>query len=87
MGLIVVIDSYLAKLRALENDKPFEQRRAVPTQTELAETVGMTQSGLSKIFNNRVDAVSRDTLSKILAELRRRGFDTQVSDVLVYVED
>lgn len=87
MDLIVTIDSYLAKLKEIEATKPPQKRLSVPTQTDFARLLGVTPGSLSKIFANRIDGLSRKKLATIIAELRRRGFNTDVNDILVYTED
>ena len=58
----------------------------MPTLTELAEVVGMHRTPFYRIGNNQVSKLDLDTLAAIIAELRRRGFATDIVDMLVYRE-
>lgn len=87
MDIIVTLNSYLDRLAEIESTKHKSDRLPVPSIAELAEAVGIGRSGLGRIANNQIGNLNRKVLAKTIAELRRRGFDTQVSDVLVYVDD
>jgi transcriptional regulator with XRE-family HTH domain len=65
MDIIVTLKSYLNELKEIETAKGTP--KPVPTVTELAKAVGINQSSLSKIANNRIGKVDRQLLAKIMA--------------------
>lgn len=81
-----VLGQYLDNLNFTERNKPESERRPVPSHTELAKLVGMEPTPFSRMVNNRTDMISRRRLGVIVAELRRRGFDTRYDDVLALSE-
>lgn len=87
MDVIVTLNSYLDRLSEIESTKPKDDRRSVPSVSELAKVAGIGRSGLTRIANNQISSLNRKVLGSVITELRRRGFDTQVSDILVYVDD
>jgi DNA-binding Xre family transcriptional regulator len=84
MPVLINLKPFLSSLELEEKAQQPDQRRAVPTLTELAEIVGMHRTPFYRIANNRVSKLDLDTLAGIIAELRRRGFDVDISDMLVY---
>ncbi|RMG89292.1 MAG: hypothetical protein D6706_21655 [Chloroflexi bacterium] len=86
MPVLVNLKPYLAHLELEERAKPEEQRRPIPTLAELAEVVKLHRLSFYRIANNQISKLDLDVLAGIIAELRRRGFDTDVGDVLVYRE-
>ncbi len=85
MDIIVTLKSYLNELKEVESAK--DTPKPVPTVTELAKTIGIHQSSLSKIANNRIGKVDRRLLAAIIHHLRAAGFEeTDVSDLLRYVD-
>jgi hypothetical protein len=86
--LYINLNTYLSQLKAIENSKPAgAKRREVPTITELAEAIELHQTSLSRIANNRISHFNLEVGNKIINELRRRGFEMQVTDLLVYREE
>ena len=76
------LKSYLARLEQLEKEQP--TGRQVPEHRELADLCGMTDVTFSRMVNNNRDAIRRDTLAIIVAELRRRGFPVQMDDLFSF---
>lgn len=81
IGLKILIKPYLETLK-LSKD-----RDKVPTISELAAAAGMHVNSYRRLAQNETGKIDKDAIAKTIAELRRRGFDTQVGDVLVYVPD
>lgn len=48
--------------------------------------LGMDVTAFSRMINNRTRMIDRDKLGVIVAELRRRGFETRYDDVLALSE-
>ena len=78
------LKNYLTTLEAVEKEQP--TGRIVPTHKELAELCGMTDVTFSRMVNNNRDAIRRDTLAAIIAELRQRGFAPTMNDLFAYHE-
>lgn len=83
-AVLINLKPFLSGLELNEKARPPEQRRPVPTLTELAAIVGMHRTPFYRIANNRIAKLDLDTLAGIIAELRRRGFEVEISDMLVY---
>lgn len=84
MPMYINLDSYLTDLKVLESSRPEPRRRRVPTITELAESIGMHQTTLSRLVNNKISQLSLETGDRIITEMRRRGFPMQVTDLITY---
>ena len=83
--MYINLNTYLSRLKALESTKPKEERRHVPSLSELAESIGMHQTSLSRLANNKVGQLSLETGDKIMTEMRRRGFQMEVTDLVAYI--
>ena len=70
------------QLNGIEAAKLPSQRRDVPSLTELAKITGIHRVTLTNLANNRIKLVKLATLSAVLNELRRRGFDCTITDLL-----
>jgi hypothetical protein len=84
--MYIILETYLSNLKAIESTKPADKRNHVPSLSELAGSIGMHQTSLSRIANNKVGQLSLETGSKIIAEMRRRGFQMGVTDLVAYRE-
>jgi len=82
--MFIRLEAYLAELKAEEANKPPGQQRMIPTVADLARAIGMSHQGLSNIVKNDVKQLSLETGAKIIAEMRRRGFDMDVHDLIAY---
>jgi len=80
--LQVTLQDHLKRLEVAEFSKPSHQRRKIPNVPELARITGITRQSMYNLAANRIDRVSLKTLSVVMSELRRRGFPTEVSDLL-----
>lgn len=79
----LTLREHLTKLEANENEKPPAERYHVPTLPELSEVAGISRQGIYKLANGKTGAVSFTILAAIISELRRLGFPTEVSDLLI----
>lgn len=87
MPMYVVLNEYLSRLSSIEARKPKGERRHVPSLTELAESVGIHRTILSRVANNRQLNLNLDVGSKIISEMRRRGFQMDTTDLVIYREE
>lgn len=78
----VTLKEHLIALEALESQKPPEERYPVPTLAELIKASGVSRATLYNMAGNYVNSANLVVLSAIMSDLRRRGFPTQVSDLL-----
>jgi len=79
-----IIKEYLERLRA--TGLLYPSGRVVPSLSELAHASGITDQTISRYANNHMKRPDIDVLNALIAELRRRGFDTQLSDIVIYVD-
>lgn len=78
----IALQEYLGKLKAQEQRRPEEQRRAVPTIADLAEDVAMHPTSLSRLVNGHVKQLPLDTADAIIKAMRRRGFNMVMTDLI-----
>ncbi len=83
----IVLDAYLDKLKSEEKYKREGERRAVPTYVDLAGESGISPVTLSRITNGHVKQLKLTILNSIITSLRKSGFPTELSDLLVYHPD
>jgi len=86
MKLRVRLKYYLQSLEAREELKPESERLAVPTVAELAAGAGVTPATIYNILG-RNKHLNLDTLGRILGELDRRGFPTNIQDVIIQIKE
>lgn len=72
------ITAYLDELKALGFDN-------VPSKSELSQLLGITPTSFSRMAANTISSPTRVQLGKIIAEFRRRGFDTTPNDLLRWI--
>lgn len=82
-----VLGEYLERLRAIEVLKDGGNPGMVPNYTELAEEAGLVYQTVSRLVNNHHSRLDLETMGKVIKALRKRGFDTKVSDLLIYEEN
>ena len=80
--LKVSIREHLALLEVEGFKLPPAERREIPTMAELAAAAGMTTQGLYNISSPSIKKVNIAVLSTVINELRRRGFEVEVGDLL-----
>ena len=78
----MALQDYLVLLEASEIEKPPSQRREVPSLVELATITNMSRQGMYHFSSDEVRRVNLDTLAAVINELRRRGFEVEVGDLL-----
>jgi len=78
----VALKEYLTQLNGIEAAKLPSQRRHVPSLTELANIMGRHRVTLTNLANNKIKLVNLATLSALLNEWRRRGFESTIADLL-----
>jgi DNA-binding Xre family transcriptional regulator len=83
----IQLDAYLDRLKGAEGYQRVSERRQVPTYVELANESGISPVTLSRIANGHIKQLNLSVLASIITSLRRRGFATDVSDLLVYHSD
>jgi hypothetical protein len=84
--MYVSLRSYVDRLSAIENSKPRDQRRMVPSMKELAEEVGIHPVTMSSIASSSIRQLNLEIGGRIIAAMRRRGFPMDVSDLLAFRE-
>ncbi len=84
--LVVTLGAYLAYIKSEELTKAESQRRDVPTIGELAEAAGVHRVTMQHLVTGDIKRVNFETLSAVLNELRRRGFDPKESDIVLIRE-
>ena len=82
MAVHVTLGDYLRRLELTELNKPKAHQRDIPTITDLADAVGISRVAMSNLANDNMKLVNLRTLSAVLSELRRRGFDTELGDLM-----
>jgi DNA-binding Xre family transcriptional regulator len=82
MTIVLTLGDYLKKLEGIESDKPPAQRRPVPSVAELAEAAEVHRATMYNMVNGQVKLVNLESLSAVFNELRDRGFEVDVSDLL-----
>lgn len=85
--MIIKLRSYLANLEDGEQAAPPAQRRDVPTITALAKEAKVSRVQLQRVAGNDVKSVKLEIVGNIIKALRRRGFGTEVGDLLEYREE
>lgn len=82
--MYVTLSSYLRGLRAEESRKSEEERLNVPTMKTLAQVAGIKPSSLSSIVNGHTRSFNFDACASIITEMRRRGFNTEITDIFKF---
>ena len=78
----VNLTEHLATLQAEEARRPLNQRRKVPSISELARATGINRASLYNWAGNKYESTRHDILVAVINELRRQGFSTEVEDLL-----
>ena len=82
--MIVTLERHLAILKESERAKPKEQRRRVPSYAALAIAAGVDTATISRLARGEIESLKLQTGAAILDELRARGFDSDLNDILAY---
>lgn len=83
----IQLDAYLDRLKGEEGLQRAGERRQVPTYVELANECGISPVTLSRIANGHIKQLNLSVLDCLITSLRRRGYATEIGDLLVYHED
>jgi transcriptional regulator with XRE-family HTH domain len=83
----VTLKAHLTNLEEIESTKPPTERRDVPSMAQLAQLAGVTPNTIARWARNEIESTTHRTLARIISELRARGFDTNLTDILAYRED
>lgn len=81
--VVMSLKKHLTELEATEYTKPPLERRRVPSLPELAKVAGITKQGIYTFASEHNERINMKTLSIVISELRRQGFPTDVSDLLI----
>lgn len=82
--MIITLNSYLARLKDEERFKPKEERRKVPTISDLAEVAKVSRVQMQRIVGGDVQSLKLVQGSRIIRFMRKAGFSMDVSDLLEY---
>lgn len=78
----LALEPLLSRLETEELQKPPTQRREVPNIPALAAIAGVHRVTMYNLVKGHVKQVNLELLTAVFNELRRRGFNVQVSDLL-----
>lgn len=87
MTVKVILADYRKKLQKQEKAKPVDQRKHVPSTEELAEYLNMSRPGYMKFARDHTRNIDKVKVSLAIELFRKRGFDTQLTDVLEFIFD
>lgn len=82
--MIVILNEYLSRLKALESAQSPDKRREIPTITALAEEIGVSRVQLQRLASNGTEGIQFDVGGKIIKAMRERGFQMDITDLLEY---
>lgn len=80
--VLVSINEHLARLQAIENQKPLNQRRRVPSLADLVKLTGINRASLYNLAGGKYESVNLEHLASIINAIRRSGFPATVADLL-----
>lgn len=80
--ILVSINEHLAKLQAIENQKPLNQRRTVPSLATLVRLTGINRASLYNLAGGKYESVNLEHLSAVINAIRSQDFPATVSDLL-----
>ena len=83
--LFIKLGSYLQEIRAKEYQRPILERRKIPTYSELARIAGVSHSTVARIGRGDIELLNLPVCHSIISEMRRRGFDMQMTDIVDYI--
>lgn len=78
----ISINEHLNRLQVLENEKPLNVRRSVPSIARLAKISNIPRATLYNLVGDKYESIRFDHLSAILNALRSEGFDVTIADLL-----
>ena len=88
MTVRVKIREYLEQLETEEAKKPPQKRKPIPKQADIAQAAGTPKQTISSFLRRKKHKrLDLDLVDSIITQLRTYGHDTDVSDLIEYVED
>lgn len=82
--MIIKLKSYLASLEEEERTKPSQDRRRIPTITDLAKHIGISRIQMQRIASGNISSLKLDVADRIITEMRKQGFPMDVGDLIGY---
>ena len=82
--IVVILKEYLERLKREELVNQESERRYVPNFTEIARAAGLTFKTISKLANNGGSSLNKRTLALVITALREEGFNTKLSDIVIF---
>lgn len=80
--ILVSISEHLDQLQVLENQKPLNQRRSVPSLADLVRLTGINRASIYNLAGRKYESVNLSHLSAIVNAIRHQGFPATVADLL-----
>lgn len=80
--VLVSINEHLNRLKAIEDQKPLNQRRPVPSLADLVRITGINRASLYNLAGGKYESVNLEHLSAIINAIRDMDFPVTVSDLL-----
>lgn len=84
--MYVTLKEHLARLEAIESTKPEHQRTPVPSMAHLARVAGIAANTMSRWVTGETESTTHSIVGAVISELRARGFNTDIGDILAYRE-
>ncbi len=88
MPVEIRITEYIAQLESEESKKPFSKQKPIPSPVDMAKAAGVPRQTiygfLARKHHKRIDL---NMLDSIISQLRSYGHNTQLTDLIQYVED
>lgn len=85
--MYVKLGPYLQELAIQEQSKPENMRRPVPTLEHIAKSVGVSATSLYNLSGGKTRSLKFDLGSAIIDEVRRWGFEMQMTDLITYIPE
>ncbi len=84
-ALFIKFGWYLRQLEADEYMKPVDQQRTIPSLAELARVTGFASSSIARMARGDIAYLNLELCYAVLTEMRRRGFDIQITDIIDFI--
>lgn len=85
--LQAVLKEYLAKIERKERGLPVEERRRVPTMSDISRESGVSFQSINRLANGHAKHLNLSTGNKIIKAVRKRGFPMEIQDLFRFVPD
>ena len=80
--ILVSINEHLNRLKTIEDQKPLNQRRPVPSLADLVRLTGINRASLYNLAGGKYESVNLEHLASIINALRAMSFPATVADLL-----